>query len=66
MTKPAATIHVEHNPQTGKLRPFEVYFTTDRGGKQFSGSYSKMTNAQAAAKKMEKKNSDWYDVTLAA
>jgi hypothetical protein len=60
----AATISIENNPQTGVKRPFEVYFTTERGGKQFSGSFATMANAQAKAKKMAKLNSGFYAVTL--
>lgn len=49
--KPEAIIHIEHNPQTGKIRPFELYFTTDRGGKQFCGSFATMQSVKAKAKK---------------
>lgn len=64
MTKQKAKIWVKHNPATGSLRPWEVYFQSENNKRQFVASCETEQKANRAVAKCSKRNCEYYEITI--
>jgi hypothetical protein len=58
------TVWIENNPDTGSIKPFEIFWQVEGNAAIKSGSCTTKENAEKSIEKIIKRNSEYYNITV--